>query len=145
MPTMLEAAVRETQDIPEDQKELTVPVLYFYDYDGQYWVEPTTGALLNTVKYEHRAATFPPEILDHLSQSVAALGMDPEIVMGLLPVTVSEYQYNGSAESIADAQHDARQAIDQLQLFGTTLPIILVVLGGLCVLGGGYGIMRGRS
>lgn len=136
LPGLMEAAVRETQNIPDDVEEVTVTVQFTYDYDGQYWVEPTTGALLNTVKYEHRAATFPPEILEHLAASAGNLGVDSEMITDLLPLTVSEFRYTGTPESISGAIADAQESKDQLTLFGTIVPIVLAAFGGALILAG---------
>lgn len=143
LPGLMETAVRETQNIPDNVDNVTIPVEFYYDYNGQYWVEPTTGTLLNTVKYEHRAATFPPEIIAHLSESVSDLGVDAALITDLLPLTVSEFRYTGTPEAVEGAIADAQDAKSQLDLFGTTIPILLAVFGGSLILAGVLVYLRG--
>lgn len=144
LPRLMENAVRETQNIPADvpTEDIRVPLEFYYDYDGQYWVEPETGVLLNTVKHEHRAATFPQEIIEHLAGSVEGLGQDRALIDDLLPLTVSDFRYTGTDAAVQAQSQAAQAAIDQLNLYGQTIPLLLGVVGGALLLGAGLFVIR---
>lgn len=103
----------------------TVPLQYYYEYTGEYWIEPTSGVIIDTKKFEKRQAGLPDEILANVPQ-LAAL---PEEQRAAARVTVSEFTYWGLDETIADAKKDAEDAKDTIQLYGTTLPIAAIVAG----------------
>lgn len=118
-----------------------IPLIYYYDYVGEYWVEPTTGVLIDTRKYENRGAAFPQEIMDAIQAELesSANNQDPEaedylppdIMEQLMPITVNQYEYVANAASVQDAIDDATSSRDKLMLFGQTVPIILIVAGVL--------------
>jgi hypothetical protein len=130
--------------------ELMIPLEYAYDYTAEYWVEPKTGVLIDTRKYEHRAASFPQDLMDKFKELASereegsAEYIPPDTLEKLMPITVSEYVYQGTEQTLDEARQDAEDAISQLQLFGTIIPLVLIVLG---VLVGGYGVygMRRRT
>lgn len=143
--SFIQEAVAETQ--PEGVEG--IPLVYYYDYKGEYWVEPQTGVLIDTRKYEHRAASFPPEMmeaiqakLDAQPDTAAADYLPPEILGSLFPITVNEFVYQGTEDSVQNAREDAEDAISQLTLYGQTLPIGLIVVGVLLGLVGGYGLRK---
>ena len=78
------------------------------------------------------------EIIDALANALTAMGRDPEGLTALLPVTINEFEYVGNPESVQDAVKDAEDAKDQLQLFGTTIPMALIAVGLLAILAGWY-------
>jgi len=176
LPNLLEQAVMDTQGVTE---VTTVPMAYFYEYSGDYWVEPNTGVLIDVTRHERRAVGFPTEIMDHLAASITALNrdpaalntllpvtvsemtynaseqaitdaiadsqaaaatlsLDPAMIAGFLPVTVNAYEYQGSTDSVAAARDDAQESLDKLNLFGKTIPMILIALGIVAFLVGWY-------
>lgn len=108
-----------------------VPLSYVYEYFGEYWIEPTTGVLIDTHKIEIRSVTMSEELLGSLAAQVEALpgDMDPAVIGALLPLPVSHLEYQATDESVQDAKKDADDAKSQLQLFGTILPIAAIVVG----------------
>jgi len=103
-----------------------VPLTYTFAYDKTYWIEPTTGILIDIDVMESRAAALTVP---------GAPG----------PVPLAEVQhleYQTAPESVADAVADANDAKSQLQLYGTTIPLILVVLGAAGIIAGIYLIAR---
>ncbi|MFW5691738.1 MAG: porin PorA family protein [Chloroflexota bacterium] len=129
-----------------------IPLEYYYDYVGEYWIEPTTGVLIDTTKYEHRAATFPQAVRDRFAEILTEAEQDPEannyvppdILDALLPITVNAFYYEMSEESVQGAIDDATGSRDQIVLFGSTLPLILI-LGGVLIGGtGGFIFARRR-
>ena len=112
-----------------------VPLTYVYGYEADYWIEPTTGVLIDTHKIEIRSAGFSEELMGSLVEKISALGLvDPAIVEQFLPVTVFHLEYRATDESVEDAKKDALDAKDQLALFGTTVPYIAIVAGALLAL-----------
>ncbi len=140
-PLLISLAIEATQDIPEGEP-LTAPLLYAHDYWGEYWVEPITGTVIDTVKYERRTVTFPPEIIEHMRDTMAGFNQDPAILDEVLPVVAGEFVYRASEVSIAQAKSEAQEGIDQLTLFGQTIPLGLAVLGMGLVGAGAF--LRGR-
>ena len=110
-----------------------IPLSYVYSYTGEYWVEPTTGVLIDTHKIEIRSVTVPDELLTVLTDKLSALPLkvDPAMISQLLPMTVSHLEYQATDQSVQDAKKDAEDAKSQLTLFGTTLPILAGVIGAL--------------
>jgi hypothetical protein len=108
-----------------------VPLSYVYEYFGEYWIEPTTGVLIDTHKIEIRSVTMSEELLGSLAAQIEALpgDMDPALIGELLPLPVSHLEYQATDQSVQDAKKDADDAKSQLQLFGTILPIVAIVVG----------------
>lgn len=120
-----------------------VPLTYFYDYEAEYWVEPKTGVLIDTHKIEIRSAGFSEELMASLVEKITALGLvDPAIVEQFLPVTVFHLDYRATDQSVQDAKQDALDAKDQLELYGTTIPIAAIVAGAVLALLGLFLIVR---
>ena len=116
----LPAAMREqfTSILPNLPDE--VPLKYTYEYETTYWVEPTTGVLIDYSKHEARK-----------------VALELPGLPGPVPVTsVFEQSYRTSAASVEDAVKDAKDAKSQLDTFGTTLPLALVVAGLVLVVVG---------
>lgn len=134
-PILVREAVATVEEIEPDEVE-SVPLVYEYNYSGQYWVEPETGILLNTIKLEHRTVRFDDDVMDAIEESLEetaalleSIGSSVDEITGLFPVTVSEYEYSFKPESTEDAKQEAQEAIDDINLYGTTIPIILIVVG----------------
>ena len=99
-----------------------VPLTYTFAFDKTYWVEPTTGVLIDIDVMESRqvALTVP-----------GAPG----------PVALAEVQhleYVTTAASVQDAVNDANDGISQLNMFGVYVPLILILLGAVGIIGGIY-------
>jgi hypothetical protein len=112
-----------------------IPLSYVYSYSGEYWIEPTTGVLVDTHKIEIRSVTVSDDLLMALTDKLDALPIkvDPTMISQLLPLTVSHLDYQASDQSVQDAKKDAEDAKSQLTLFGTTLPVLAGVVGGMLV------------
>jgi hypothetical protein len=109
-----------------------VPFTYLYEYATEYWVEPTTGMLIDYTKDESR---------------ILALQVDPSIVaMGMVPVgPVFHLTYEQNDQSIADAREEAEDNKTLISLFGTIVPYAAIGVGALLVLGGGFLIIRKKK
>lgn len=109
-----------------------VPFTYLYQYETQYWVEPTTGMLIDYTKDEAR---------------ILALVVDPSIVsIGLAPVgDVFHMVYEQSDQSIADARQEAEDNKQLLSVFGQIVPYAAIGLGAVLALAGGYLVIRRRE
>ncbi len=141
LPILINQGMREIEGLSE-VADGNVPLEYTYEYYGEYWVEPTTGVLINTHKIEKRYANLPPEMLEYLSGALADAGGDPEALTSLLPVEVSSYEYIGTDETVEEARQDAEDVIGQLDLFGTYVPVGMILIGAFLLLIGGYGAIR---
>jgi hypothetical protein len=99
-----------------------VPLTYTFAYDKTYWIEPTTGILIDIDVMESRAAALTVP---------GAPG----------PVPLAEVQhleYVTSPASVQDAVNDANTAISQLNMFGTYIPALLILFGLIGIIGGIY-------
>jgi len=97
-----------------------VPISYTYEFDKSYWVEPTTGMLIDVDVFESRAAVI--------------LAPDGSVV----PLAeIQNLTYVTAAASVQDAVDDANEAIGMMQLFGLWIPGAAVVLG---IVLGAFGI-----
>ena len=99
-----------------------VPLSYLYEYETDYWVESTTGVLIDYTKDEIR----------YLS-------------LGAGQVEVFHLTYAASDQSIIDAKKDADDGKMMINLFGTIIPWIAVGLGALVALGGIFMLARKRK
>lgn len=96
-----------------------VPLGYVYSVETRYWVEPTTGIVVDLVKDETRSVV-----------------LDVEGLSSLPVASIYDVTFQSTSESVAAAVADARDASSTLGLFGTTLPIGLAVAGlGLIAFG----------
>jgi len=110
-----------------------IPFTYLYEYETEYWVEPTTGMLIDYTKDEAR---------------ILAIEVDPSIVsLGVVPVgDVFHLIYEQSDQSIADAREEAEDNKAMITMFGTTIPWAAVGVGAaLVVLGGGLLLVRRKE
>jgi hypothetical protein len=108
-----------------------VPLEYSYEYTGEYWIEPATGVLIDTHKVEVRKVTVPEELLASLVEQIDSLPIpvNSEIVTELLPLTVYHLDYQATDQTVQEAKDDAEDAKNQIELFGSTLPIVGIVTG----------------
>ena len=102
-----------------------VPLAYTYAFDKTYWIEPTTGVLIDTDVLESRVA------------AIAVPGQDP---VGL--AEVQNLTYTQSAQSVQDAVDDANDAKSTINLFSVTIPLVLVLAGLLLLVVGLYLLLR---
>jgi len=100
---------------------------YTYEYENHYWVEPTSGVLIDYEKTEIRSIAVP----------------GPAGLVSVGPVWALEY--SATDQSIQDAIDDAEDAKGLLTLFGTTIPYAAIGVGALLLLGGGYLLTRKRE
>lgn len=109
-----------------------IPFTYLYKYATEYWVEPTTGMLIDYAKDETR---------------ILAIEVDPSIVsLGMVPVgDVFHLIYEQSDQSVADARQEAEDNKGLISLFGTIVPYVAIGLGALLVLGGGALLLRRKE
>lgn len=125
LPTMLESW------------EGDVPLEYYYGYEADYWVEPTTGVLIDTRKHELRSVGLGAALVE--GSPLAAL---PEEQRAALRVPVFELTYQATDQSVQDAKADAQENIDRINLYGTYLPIGAIVVGALLALIGLFWLVR---
>jgi len=121
------------QQLPGD----TVPLAYYYEYEGEYWIDPKTGVLIDTKKHELRKVGLPDEAI-----AGTPLANLPEEQRAALRVPVSDFTYWGSDQSVQDAKKDAEDAGNQITLYGTTLPIVAIVAGAVLGLIGIFLVLR---
>jgi hypothetical protein len=88
-----------------------------------------------------------PEERDALMQQVGQLqgGMASLAEIAEMKVTVFELSYQATDDSVQDAKADAEDAINQLTLFGTYLPIAAIVIGVLIAIAGAFALFRRRT
>ncbi len=99
-----------------------VPLTYTYQFDKTYWVEPTTGMLIDIDVMESRAA------------ALTVPGAP-----GPVPLTeVQHLEYVTSPASVTDAINEANDGISQLNMFGTYIPGLLILVGLIGIIGGIY-------
>jgi hypothetical protein len=115
----------------------TVPLGYYYDYEGTYWVDPTTGIIVDTEKRETRTVGLSPDAIGG-----TALELVPVEQLGALRVPIMDYTYTATDASVEEAKTDAEDAAGTLQLYGMTLPIIGIIAGALLFVLGVVFIVR---
>jgi len=104
-----------------------VPLRYTYESKSTYWVEPTTGLVVDTQREETR---------------MAGIGLPSGGILASVPV------YNvvtAFAEStVNDAAEDAKDAENSINLYGKTLPLILLGVGVIALIAGLALFITGR-
>jgi hypothetical protein len=121
------------QRLPGDN----VPLAYYYEYEGEYWIEPKTGVLIDTKKHELRKVGLPDEAI-----AGTPLANLPEDQLASFRVPVSDFTYWGTDQSVQDAKKDAEDASSKITLYGTTLPIVAIVAGAAIGLAGIFLVLR---
>jgi len=107
-----------------------LPIIYSYEFEATYWVDPTTGILIDINKHDIRKATV----------------VVPGVSLDVPPLEVYNLTYQATPESLEAAVDDARSNGNRLKLGRTTGPITLFVLAGLSLLGGTFLLwQRGRG
>lgn len=101
-----------------------VPLAYTYEYTSNYWVEPDSGVLIDFDKVESRAVA-----IDLGEQQI--------------PVTeVMHLEYEHADASIQDAVDDAEDAQGTIQLYGTVIPLALIIGGVVAAVLGFVAVRR---
>ena len=132
LPKDLLVTLAQTLDLPAAMSERfatilpdladPVPLKYTYEYETTYWVEPSTGVLIDYSKHESYQAAL----------SIEGIPVP-------VPITpVFEQSYKMSPSSIQEAAKDANDAKSQLQTFGTAVPLALGAIGVLLVIFGAF-------
>lgn len=104
--------------------QATVPLDYYYEYEGDYWIDPATGVVIDTTKHELRKAGLGADVKK--GSLLAAL---PEAQQAMLRVAVSDYSYKQAAASVKDAMAHADELAGELTTYGTILPWTLIGIG----------------
>lgn len=119
----LSAALPLTPEIKNQLAQLRpqltapVPLTYTYEVRSTYWVEPTTGIVVDTERAEARKA---------------GLSVQGRTIAAVLPVFDVETAYTpATATEAADDAEDSKGALD---LAGSTLPLVLLIAGILLLL-----------
>jgi hypothetical protein len=131
------AALAGSLPVPDDVRaQLTqalpqlgdpVPLSYTYQATATYWVEPSTGIVVDTTREEIRKV---------------GLSLPGGRVLPVAPFFDVTTQYTD--QSVTDAADDAKDGTNEIQLYGQTLPLILLVVGVLVLLGGAALLVLGR-
>ena len=101
----------------------TVPLSYTSKVTSKFWVEPATGVVVDSQRREVR-----------------------QVAIGPLPAVVPVYDVTTAftSASVTDAAREASESKDKISMYGTTLPIILLVIGIVALAGGVVMVMRAR-
>ncbi|MEV7182153.1 porin PorA family protein [Kitasatospora sp. NPDC093679] len=94
-----------------------VPLTYTLQSADTFWIEPETGIVVDTQRSQQRTA------------GVVAPG--DGAFLPLLPV--SDVSYRQTPASVQDAANDAKDGRNAISLLGTTLPVVLGVVGAVLV------------
>jgi hypothetical protein len=111
-----------------------LPLKYTYEYETRYWVEPNTGVLIDYNKREIRQVAVAKDTLLGAIPEGAEIPEDAAKILPMLPdplplLPVFDLEYHAADSSIDDAIQDAKDGKAQLDLYGTTVPLILIALG----------------
>ncbi len=98
-----------------------LPLDYTYETDAKLWVDPVTGIIVDLDRRDVRRAVLN---LDFLPNPVP-----------LAPVY--DLTYTSSPETLAEAVEDAEDEGGRIQLFESTIPLLLLGLGALLLAGAG--------
>jgi hypothetical protein len=104
-----------------------VPLSYTYEATSTFWVEPTTGLVVDTDREEIREA---------------GIGEPGGTVLASVPVY--DVSTSFTEQSVTDAANEAKDKKSQITTFGKTLPSILGIVGALLVIGGLVLALTGR-
>lgn len=93
---------------------------YTYQVKATYWVQPTTGIVVDTKREEIRKGGVKLP--------------DGKVVAAVLPV--ADLVLDTTSTSVKDAGTDAKDKADQITLWGTTVPVILLIVGVIALIAG---------
>jgi hypothetical protein len=100
-----------------------VPLSYTYEVKSTYWVEPTTGLVVDIRREEIRKASF---------------------AGGQLSVPVYDVETHFDEASVAAAGKEAGDKRNTINTLAKTLPLVLLIVGLLLLLTGIIGFLAGR-
>jgi hypothetical protein len=103
-----------------------VPLSYTYSSTATYWVEPTTGTVVDVQQEEIRSAEL-----------ALPAGVSPR-------VPVYDVSTRGTDASVASATSEASHDAHKINLYGRTLPLILLVVGAVLLVVGIVLLVLGR-
>jgi len=137
LPVSAVTALASALPLPPDAKALLaqalpalpdpVPLNYTYEAKSTFWVEPTTGLVVDTERAEIRKAGM-----------VLRTG-------GALPgIPVYDVATNFTEQSVNEAAADANDAKNSIDLYSTTLPLILLGVGLVALVAGVALLLAGR-
>lgn len=126
-PLVMKMMPQLMKSIPGD----TVPLSYTYAYEGKYWIDPTTGVMIDTEKHELRKVGIADEVL-----AKTPLALLPEDQKDAARVAVSDFSYKTTDASVQDAKKDAQDKGGVIRLYGTTLPWIGIAVGVVLLIAG---------
>ncbi len=102
----------------------TVPVEYSYEVHTQYWVEPQTGVLLDMSVRE----TIRLGLDDQVAALSALTGLTAS-QRAALQATLYDASIAATDTTVADARRHVTEKLRPVRLYGTYLPIALIVAG----------------
>jgi hypothetical protein len=102
-----------------------VPLTYTYSLNAMYWVDPSTGTVVDVQQEEIRQA------------GLASLG-------AAAGIPIYDVQVRNTPASVQQATNDAQHNANQLSTVQTTLPLIFLIVGVLALIAGVLLILMGR-
>jgi hypothetical protein len=127
-----------------------IPLQYVDTFSGRTFIEPDTGALVDVQNVVERVSVKPAaNALPTLVTVLQKYGSDPTIAKAISslnaladqPMPVFEYRYSQTPASAVDIASWVSDQRDQMQLAETTIPLVLVVAGGVLLLAGATGVV----
>lgn len=94
-----------------------VPLAYTLESTDTFWIHPETGIVIDTQRAQQRVAGI----------------VDPGSGAFLPLLPVSDVTYQQTPKSVTDAANDAKDAHDLITFLGTTLPVIVGIVGALLI------------
>jgi len=105
-----------------------VPLSYTYESTSTFWVEPTTGIVVDIQREEIRKA---------------AIGLPSGGALASLPVYDVTTAF--TQQSVTGAAQDAQDKKNSIEMYGTTLPLILLIVGLIALVVGAVLLIARRS
>lgn len=97
-----------------------VPISYMYSGQTTLWIAPDTGAIVKTTKSETRTAVLNV----------------PGVAQPVTLAPVMSLTYTQTPNSVAEAVSDAKDDASAMTLYGTTLPLIGLIVGVVSIAAG---------
>jgi Porin PorA len=101
-----------------------VALTYTYTEYTDFWVEPTTGVVVDLNRHEMRSVVLP--------------------LPGSPQLAVYDNRYAPTAASVADQRDEAADGRDEIMLLGSTVPLMLAISGGVLVAVAAWLVLRAR-
>jgi hypothetical protein len=118
LPLPAEVTATLSRVLPNTSQPL--PLSYTYEQSSTYWVEPTTGSVIDVQREEIRKAGLQLP--------------DGTTVAAVLPIY--DVSTKGTDSSVASAADDAQSKKNSLDAVRRTWPLVLTVVGGVLVVAG---------